>query len=538
MSGRVEETERPAGPAAISVRALSKSFGETVALADVSFEIRPRSVHALLGGNGSGKSTLVKILAGVQAADGGQIGVAGERIDAGRISPEWARAAGLHFVHQDLGVFRNLTVAENFALGSSYGSRAGAPVRWRRLHRRAAAVLERFELEVPTRARMESLRPAMQTMVAVARALQDAGDEEGGVLVLDEPSATLPAEEVEILHQAIRGYTRRGHTVVLVSHRLDEVLSICTDATFLRDGRHTGTSPLEGSDEAALIRAIVGLDSEGVTKSPRVAAASEERLRVEGLSSGPVEDCGFSVAKGEVLGISGLVGSGRSSLLRGIFAAPRPRRGRIELDGKGLWLRGPADAIAAGIAYLPENRGEEALFGDRSLSDNLAIPALDRYWSGFTQRGRAERRDAERAIERYRIVIDGPRTPVSTMSGGNQQKAMLARWLELRPRLLLLDEPTQGVDIGARHAIHAQVREAAAAGCAVIVVSSDAKELSELCDRVIGLVGGRLGEELRGDDVTTERCLEVANSLTKDEQKTLHTLEEIEEMDVAGSHDG
>lgn len=524
--------------AAISVRSLSKSFGETVALSDVSFDVRRRSVHALLGGNGSGKSTLVKILAGVQTADRGRIGVVEEQVDASRSSPEWARSVGLHFVHQDLGVFRNLTVAENFALGSTYGSYGAAPVRWRRLHRRVAAVLERFEIEVSTKARMESVRPAMQTMIAVARALQDAGDEEGGVLVLDEPSATLPAEEVEILHEAIRGYTRRGHTVVLVSHRLDEVLSICTDATFLRDGKHAGTSSLEGSDEAALIRAIVGSDSAGVGRSSRPAGSYDARLRVEGLSIGPVEDCTLSVGRGEVLGISGLVGSGRTSLLQGIFAARRPKRGRIQLDGEKLRLRSPGDAIAAGIAYLPENRTEEALFGDRSLSDNLAIPALDRYWSGFTQRGRAERRDAEEAIERYRIVISGPRTPVSTMSGGNQQKAMLARWLELEPRLLLLDEPTQGVDIGARHAIHAQVREAAAGGCAVIVVSSDAKELGELCDRVIGLVGGRLGEELRGEDISTERCLEVANSLTGDEQVTLHTLEEIKEMDIAGSHDG
>ncbi|MBS1878299.1 MAG: sugar ABC transporter ATP-binding protein [Actinobacteria bacterium] len=519
-------TQPPDTPA-LSVRAVSKSFGETVALADVGFEVRQRSVHALLGGNGSGKSTLVKILAGVQGADRGEIEVAGETVDASRTSPEWATSVGLHFVHQDLGVFRNLSVAENFALGSSYGSREAAPVRWRSLHRRAAAVLERFEIEVSTRARMDSVRPAMQTMIAVARALQDADEESRGVLVLDEPSAALPAEEVEVLHGAIRGYIRDGHTVVLVSHRLDEVLAICTDATFLRDGRHAGTSSLEGSDEAALIRAIVGADSASVEKPPPGARPEQTRLRVEGLSVGPVVDCTLAVGAGEVLGISGLVGSGRTSLLQGIFGARPLREGRVELDGEQLRLRGPAAAVAAGIAYLPEDRGAEAAFSDRSVSDNLAIPALDRYWSGLRQRGGAERRDAAAAIARYGVVVAGPRAPVSTMSGGNQQKVMLARWLELEPRLLLLDEPTQGVDVGARHAIHSQVRDAAAAGCAVIVVSSDAKELAELCDRVVGLVNGRLGEELRGPDVTTARCLEIANSLTGDEQEALQSLEEM-----------
>lgn len=498
---------------ALQIENVSKTFGATRALRDVSFVVERGAIHALLGGNGSGKSTLVKILAGVYQADEGAIEVCGDRIDAERTSPEWARSVGLHFVHQNIGTFPDMSVAENFALGDTYGSRSLGRVRWRSLHRDVRAVLDRFEVPVSTRTVMRELRPAEQTMVAIARALRFEEGGERGVLVLDEPTASLPAEEVDVLEQAINGYSRRGHTVVLVSHRLDEVLRMCTHATFLRDGVHVETGSLEGADERSLIRRIAGSDTEIFEKEP-AAVGGAPRLRVSGLSVGGVRDASFEVAPGEVLGISGLLGAGRSTLLKTLYGAIQPVAGTIELDQQELILGHPSEAVACGIAYVPEDRAADGVFPDKSVCDNLAIPALHRYWAGWRIGSGAEHRAARDVIDRHGIVAASESAPISSMSGGNQQKAVLARWTELNPRLLLLDEPTQGVDVGARAAIHSLIRSNAASGMSVVIVSSDARELAEVCDRVIGMVKGRIDGELKGDALTATRCIELGHGLS------------------------
>lgn len=514
-------------PTALGIENVSKAFGATRALHEVSFAVERGAIHALLGGNGSGKSTLVKILAGVyQAEPGGTIEVCGDRIDAERTSPEWARSVGLHFVHQNLGTFPDLSVAENFALGDTYGSRSLGRVRWRNLHRDVRAVLDRFEVPVSTRKVMRQLRPAEQTMVAIARALRFEEDGERGVLVLDEPTASLPADEVEILEQAINGYSRRGHTVVLVSHRLDEVLRMCTHATFLRDGVHVETGSLEGADERSLIRRIAGSDT-AVVEKLSAAQTGEPRLRVSNLTVAGVRDVSFEVAPGEVLGVSGLLGAGRSTLLKALYGALPVAAGTIELDGAPVTLDHPGDAVANGIAYVPEDRAADGVFLDRSVSDNLAIPDLERYWRTWRLGAGAERRAARGVIDRYGIVVASETAPISSMSGGNQQKAVLARWTELGPRLLLLDEPTQGVDVGARAAIHALIRSNAAAGMSVVIVSSDARELVEVCDRVIGMVKGRVTGQLAGAALTATRCIELGHGLADEPGPTAGVATEI-----------
>lgn len=515
---------------AISLRIehMSKSFGATRALKDVTFDVQRGSVHALLGGNGSGKSTLVKILAGVyQAERGGTIDVNGDRIDAYRTSPEWARLAGLHFVHQNLGTFPDLSVAENFALGDTYGSGALGHIRWRDLHREVHAVLDRFEVPVSTRKQMRELRPSEQTMVAIARALRFEKDEKRNVLVLDEPTASLPADEVETLEGAIRGYSRRGHTVLLVSHRLDEVLRMCSHATFLKEGVHVETGSLEGADERSLIRRIAESEAPTIEKGS-VAKGERPRLRVSGLSVGRVRQASFDVARGEILGISGLVGAGRSTLLKGLYGALPVSEGTIELDSEPLALGHPSDAVAHGISYVPEDRASDAMLPEQSIRNNLAIPNLRRYWRWGRLSSSAERQAARRAIDRYGIVVASEAAPISSMSGGNQQKAVLARWLELGPRLLLLDDPTQGVDVGARAAIHAFIRSTAAAGMSAIIVSSDARELAEVCDRVIGMVNGRVDGELTGDDLTPTRCIELGHGLAVDPDRVPTAMSETE----------
>ena len=500
----------PSDDAILSVTQISKTFGATVALDSVSFSVRRGAVHALLGGNGSGKSTLIKILAGVTQADqGGDIRIQGERIDASRITPEWARSVGLHFVHQAIGSFSDLSVAENFALGDTYSAAALGRVRWRRLHRNVRTLLDRFEVDVPTTARMGDLRPATQTMIAIARALQHEDEDGRGVLILDEPTASLPTEEVDLVLRAIEGYVRRGHTVVLVTHRINEVLAICTDATFLRDGMHQATRSLRGATEHEVVTWITGSENRGEAVETR-SLSPGARLRVTGLAVGRLEGANLTVRGGEIVGISGLLGSGRSTLLRTVFGAHHPSAGLLEIDGAAFSPRNPGDAVRRGVAYVPEDRGRDSVFADRPLRENLSMPRISSYWRALRIERRDERTAATDAIRRYGIVAPSSESPISQLSGGNQQKAILARWLEMKPGVLLLDEPTQGVDVGARAAIHTLIRKAALSGCAVVVVTSDSAELATLCHRVIGLVGGRLRREIEGSAVTEAACLAIA----------------------------
>ena len=501
----------PAPTVELAARGLAKTFGGTAALRDVDFVVNHGEVHALLGGNGSGKSTLIKILAGVHQADAGQIEVAGRGVAARHVTPGWAYAAGLRFVHQDTGIFLDHTVAENFALGSSYGARSLTHIDWRRLNRRVAETLRRFDLDVAPDARMGSLRKAEQTMVAVARALD--GEAGSSVLILDEPTASLPPHEVGQMYAAIRGYLAKGHTVVLVSHRIDDILAVATHATFLRDGRLLARRPIAGLDERAIVAQMsAGEVAAGQTRARRDrTSAGEPLLQIRDLSTGALREATFDLYPGEILGISGLAGSGRSSLLRGIADLAPRRAGEIRLAGTVLPGRmRPDQAIRRGITYVPEDRTGDAAFRERSVRENLVAPRIRQFWRRFGMSVRGERRATTDAIARYDVKPPLPEAAFSALSGGNQQKVVLARWLELAPRVVLLDEPTQGVDVGARQGLHDQVRAAAERGLGVIVVSSDPRELAELADRVLGLKGGRITGELRGDAVTPQACVRAA----------------------------
>ncbi|MCW2830466.1 MAG: Monosaccharide-transporting ATPase [Aeromicrobium sp.] len=497
----------------LRVRNITKSFGSTQALSDISFDIERASIHALCGGNGSGKSTLIKVLAGVYQSDSGSIEVDGQVQDGSRTSPAWAKANGLHFVHQAAATFPEQSVAENFALGSSYGGGALQPVSWRRLHRRVQAVLDRFELDVSSRDRMGSLAIATQTMVAVARALQDEGTAGSGILVLDEPTASLPAHEAQTVLEAMRGYKQRGHTVIFVTHRLGELLDVADNATFLRSGRHVETRALAGLGERGLIERITGQDPAARDSSDRSFGEARPRLVLRDYAVGPLRSASLEVRAGEIVGLTGLLGSGRSALLQGLFGARASTGGTAELDGVPLVARSPHAAVKAGVAYLPEDRSGQAAFPEMAVRENLSAPALGRYW----KRGRLSRSKetaaAKADIHEYGVVTASTESELSTLSGGNQQKVILARWLGLGPRLLLLDEPTQGVDIGARQAIHAQIRAAADQGMCVLVVTSDYEEMPELCDRVLGVFNGRIEGELVGPELTTRNCVELAYGL-------------------------
>ncbi|MEU6407828.1 sugar ABC transporter ATP-binding protein [Microbispora sp. NPDC046933] len=486
---------------ALTITGLTKRFAGTTALDRAALSVRPGTVHALLGGNGSGKSTMIKILAGVHRADAGQITVMGRTYEASQFTAAHARQAGLRFVHQDLGLFDELSVAENFALDAGYPTAAGRRVRWSALHRRVSQVLETYEIDVDPRTPIHRLRPADQTMVAIARALRN--QEEGElILVLDEPTARLGEHESALLLDAVRRRAAHGQTVLLVSHRLQEVLRSCDDFTVLVDGTVGGALVDAHPTERDLIRLMAGGTEPDLGGHAPRETSGPAALRIEGLRAGPLRGVELTVGEGEIVGVAGLVGSGRTTLLKTLFGARRAAGGRMWLHGEPYAPRTPAEAIRAGVALVPEDRGGEAAFADLPIRDNLAVTVLRRYWRATGMPRSRERRDSAALMTRYAVKAAGPDAVFSSMSGGNQQKAVLARWLRREPRLLLLDEPTQGVDVVSRADIYAAIRAAVADGCSVLVTSSDLVELETLCDRVVLLKSGRTAGEVIGPHLT------------------------------------
>jgi ribose transport system ATP-binding protein len=485
-------------PVAFGATGVSKTFAASLALADFDLEVHRGEIHGLLGGNGSGKSTFIKILAGMYQADpGGTLTIRGEQHAADGWSPAAARAAGLHFVHQDLGVFPTLTVTENLALGRGFDTDPVGRIRWRASRTHAREVLARFHVHADPDMPVAALRPADRTMLAVARALQDEDEESAGILVLDEPTASLPVSEVDLLLRALRRHAEAGRTILYVSHRLSEVLSLADRVTVLRDGRKIGTRPTAGMGEGDLVQMIVGRSLDRYFPDlPDVPDQADLALQVRDLAAGPLEGIDLDVRRGEVVGVAGLLGSGRSELLRAIFGDLPRRSGEIRVGGKALALRTTAQAMRAGIALVPEDRGAEALFAALTVRENLSAATVGSYWRRLRLRHGRERRDARALIGRFGIRPGSDEPPGGTLSGGNQQKVVLARWLRREPAVLLLDEPTQGVDISARAAIYEHVRESAARGTAVLVVASDFDELAHVVDRAVVLRGGRIVAEV------------------------------------------
>lgn len=480
----------PASAAGLRVHALSKTFPGTRALDGVGLEVRRGAIHALIGGNGSGKSTLIKVLSGVESADpGGRVAIGEAEVAADRVTPAWSAAAGLRVVHQDLGLFGNLTVAENLFAGRLPPRRAGR-IDWGAMRRHAQEVLDRVGVGVRASARLDALRAADQTLVAVARAMDDHSGPEC-LLLLDEPTARLPAREAEQLLSALTRLAGQGETIVFVSHRLDEVLSLCDAVTILRDGRVVATRGTVGLDEEQLAELMVGRAFQQGARPPR-AGADEPVLRVRGLTAGRLRDVDLEVRAGEVVGVSGLVGSGRTRLLQSIFGA-RPRDGgSVEVAGKILPDGDVRAAVRDGVALIPEDRAGEGIFLNLGIPENVSASGTERYSSRGVLRHRRERRDAATAVSTFGIRTASVDAPLNSLSGGNQQKVVVARWLGMAPRVLLLDEPTQGVDVAARADIHAQIDAAVERGCAVVLVSSDVDEMERLADRVLTLSGGQL----------------------------------------------
>jgi ribose transport system ATP-binding protein len=477
---------------ALTVRNLSKTFPGQRALIDVDFELAPGEVRALVGQNGSGKSTFIKILAGYHKPDdGAQVTVAGEPLAFN--DPGGALAAGLRFVHQDLALVPTLNTLDNLALGRGYERGLAGTISWRREASSAHALLHEFGYDFDLRAPVSKLRASEQTGIAIARALQD-WEGEAHVLFLDEPTAALPAGEVQRLFEVVSMVKDRGVAVVYISHHFSEVFAICDRVTVLRDGRLVTTRPVAELDEAKLGELTVGRDLEivtGRTPTQRVAEQREPVLRVRGLGGRVLRDVDFDAHRGEVIGFAGVTGSGREELASLIFGAVA-REGEVELDGATLPPGRPERSVKSGMALVPADRLASGVLAEMTVRENLTIGSLSQYMSRLGLRKGAEAGDVDGWLERLEIVPRRSEAIVARLSGGNQQKVMLGRALHLQPLVLILDGPTQGVDVGAKVAIHEIIDTVARSGAAVLVASTESDELIRLCDRIVVFEGGRI----------------------------------------------
>lgn len=489
--------------ALIDIESLSKSFPGQVALNNVSLQILPGQIHALVGQNGSGKSTLIKILAGYHQPDpGAVVRLNGEPVEIASLAPD--ERAHLHVMHQDLGLVGSLSIMENLALGRGYHTGAFGRINWSREAQRVHGLLAEFGVDADPRTQVQALPPAEQSIVALIRALQEWREGEWGVLVLDEPTASLPKPEVDRLFTAVRRVAQRGGGVLFVSHRLNEVFDLAEYVTVLRDGKVVGSQPLGELDQGKLIELIVGRPITDLYTAPP-EPMSEIAINVHHLAGNDLINLDLTVRRGEVVGVAGLVGSGRNELASLLFGAKRPVRGEVSVSGRVVV--GPRGAITAGVAMVPADRKGLGSIPEHTVRENVVLPRLGPFGRWWLRRG-AEHTEAKRWIAEVDVRPSDPERRLITLSGGNQQKAVLARWLRTSPTVLVLDEPTQGVDVGAKASIYELLARSAADGTAIIMCSSDAEELAHVCDRVLVLRGGKVATELSGASLTSDRIVQ------------------------------
>ena len=479
---------------------VSKAFPGVLALDDVSFEVRASEVNALVGENGAGKSTLIKLMAGFYTPDRGEIRVGGNAL---RADPAAAHEAGIATIHQEHHLIPSMTVAENLVLGR-WPTRFGIVSR-PAMMRQAEAVLNQVAPNLSPRKLARQLSPAEGQLVEIARALA----ENSQVLVMDEPTTSLSGREVDALFEIVGRLKTRGLGVVFVSHWLEEVFAISDRITVLRDGRLVGSTPASVLNHDAVIRMMVGRDVHEVTTQS--VAPGPVVLKVEGLTrSGVIDNVSFEVRAGEIVTLAGLVGAGRSEVVNAIFGADLFDAGSVSINGLALKPGDPAAAMGAGVGYIPEDRRQQALVGKLSVRSNATLAALEAVSPGGLIRRDLEDRIMDRAVRTLSVRMASPDVPIATLSGGNQQKVVIARWLARNPRLLILDEPTKGVDVGAKAEISAIIVRLAAEGRAILLVSSELPEVLALSDRVLVMRSGRITGELDRASLSAERIMTLA----------------------------
>jgi len=490
---------RPAG-LQYEGRLLTKSFDGATVLSQVSITFEPGEIHSVVGENGAGKSTLVKIMAGIYQPDSGEVLLGDDRL-AG-LSPRSAQHRGIYLVPQEPALMQSLSITENLFVGILRRGRLRFNVDWASMRREASAYLDRVGLDIVPEVKAEELSVAQQQLVECARALVH----RCVVIYFDEPTSPLTGKEAGTLFEVMRSLRAEGYTLGFISHRLDEVLAISDRVTVLRDGAKVLSAPRSEVDRAALVRAMIG--RELVTRE-RVrphfdATGRKEMLAVEDLTSQPsFEGVSFNVREGEVLGLAGLVGSGRTEVAETIFGLRPTDRGTVQVEGRLLEHRSPRICIDAGLVYLPEDRGRHGIFAEVEVERNVTagvIPRLERF--GPLIKPAPERQMAKEATEKTAVRMTSLDTLMKALSGGNQQRAMLSRWLLAGPRVAIFDEPTRGVDVGAKDDIYQLVAQLAGQGLACVFISSELNELTISCDRVVAMYEGHVVAELSGAEIT------------------------------------
>ena len=496
---------------------IRKRFPGVQALDDAGLEMLPGEIHALLGENGAGKSTLIKILSGAQQPDSGTIELGGQTVVM--VSPHDAQRRGIATIYQEFTLAPNMTIAENVFIGREPG--VGFFVDWRKMASETRAITKRLGLELQPMAIVRGLSVAEQQMVEIARALSM----KSRLIVMDEPTSALSSTEVVKLFRIARELKAHGLSIIFVTHRLEEVMQICDRYTVLRDGRLVGSGAIADISIDDIIRLMVGREVKALFAHREREIAGDVVLRVEGLNrqgnaqdqnATVLADVGFEVRRGEILGVAGLVGAGRTEMARAVFGADPFDSGRVIINGREVHIRSPQDAIRNGIGLVPEDRKQQALFLTLAVRINLSMASHRQILRlGVFIDETAERAMVEEYRQKLNIRMASPEQLIASLSGGNQQKVTLARWLALRPKVLIVDEPTRGIDIGAKVEVHNLLFEMAETGIAVVAISSELPEVLAISDRIITMREGRVTGEIKREDATEEVLMSMMTLKTK-----------------------
>lgn len=487
----------------IEMKGIDKSFGSNQVLNQAGFLLKDGEVHALMGENGAGKSTLMKILTGVYTKDAGTILVDGKEVVYK--NPQEAEKAGIVFIYQELNVLFDLTVEENLFIGKEITKGFGICDR-KAMQAKAQEVMDMMGVNIPVTAVMSELSVGQQQMVEICKALMA----DAKVIIMDEPTAALTASETRGLFEVINSLRKKGVSIVYISHRMEEIFELCDRITVLRDGEYVGTENIADIDLDHVVQMMIGRTI-GERFPKRESHVGEEVLRVEGLSSGKLfHDVHFDVKAGEVLGVSGLMGAGRTEIMQAIFGNIPLDSGKIFVEGKEVKIKNPRQAIAAGIGFITEDRKVEGLLLEKSIAENIEITNLGKVANGFVLNKEKQSAIVKRGIEEFKIRCFGPDHECGNLSGGNQQKVVLAKWVYTDPKILILDEPTRGVDIGAKKEIYTIINEMAAKGVAVIMVSSELPEVLGMSDRIAVVHEGKITGILNAAEADQAKVMTLA----------------------------
>jgi rhamnose transport system ATP-binding protein len=487
----------------IAARGIAKAFAGVEVLTGVDLDLRRGEIHALLGENGAGKSTFAKILAGVHRPTRGTLALNGEAVDV--VSPIVAQKLGITLIHQEPISFPDLSVAENLVLGRTGGSPLGR-VPWAEMAREARHYMDLLGVKIDVHRPMRGLSIADQQMVEIARALAS----DSRLIIMDEPTAPLTPKEVETLFGIARRLRDEGRTIIFITHRLEEVRALCDRVTVFRDGNKIATEDIGNLTDTDIIRLMIGRPLKEYMHKAR-ATIGEVALKVEHLTlPGVFSDIGFEVRKGEIVGLGGLVGAGRTDVARALFGVAPAASGTVTVNGKQVNITDPSEAIAEGLAFVPEDRAVAGIFRTLSVEQNITAAVPRQIAPGGFIRGAVERALSNDSVRKLRIRLASLRQPIGELSGGNQQKAILARWLLTDPGVLILDEPTRGIDIGVKAEFYDMIGELAAQGRAILLISSELPELLALCDRVLVMSEGRLTADIPRAQATQESIMSAA----------------------------